>query len=138
VDMSKTYVDWAQRNMDLNGFSGSEHRMIQTDCLAWLEQQAASPERRFGLIFLDPPTFSSSKRMDKTFDVQRDHADIIRWAMDLLTDNGTLLFSNNFKKFRMNNKVMSNFSVEDDSAATIPEDFRRNGKIHRCWKIRRK
>ncbi len=97
LDLSPTYLDWARRNLELNAFTGPEHRLIQADCVDWLARQAAGPERRYGLIFLDPPTISRSKRMEADFYVQRDHTRLIRQAADLLAPNGVLLFSNNFR-----------------------------------------
>jgi len=137
VDLSNTYLDWARRNLELNGFSGPAHRLVQADCLEWLREAAekSPPELRYGLIFLDPPTFSSSKRMEGAFDVQRDHVRLIRQAVRLLTPDGILLFSNNFRRFRLDRGALEGLEVEEISASTIPEDFRRNPKIHRCWRI---
>jgi 23S rRNA (guanine2445-N2)-methyltransferase / 23S rRNA (guanine2069-N7)-methyltransferase len=135
VDLSNTYLDWARRNLELNGFSGPGHRLVQADCVEWLAGQAAGPERRYGLIFLDPPTHSRSKRMEGDFDVQRDHVQLIRDAVRLLTPDGVLLFSNNFRRFRLDRKALGDLDIQDISASTIPEDFRRNRKIHRCWRI---
>ncbi|MBS1211793.1 MAG: rlmKL, partial [Proteobacteria bacterium] len=84
VDMSRTYLDWARRNLELNGISGKAHEIIQANCLSWLEAEAARGTRHYDLIFLDPPTFSNSKRMDESFDIQRDHPDILRKAASLL------------------------------------------------------
>jgi 23S rRNA (guanine2445-N2)-methyltransferase / 23S rRNA (guanine2069-N7)-methyltransferase len=140
VDLSKTYLDWARRNLELNGFSGPQHRLIQADCLEWLKEasERRPAERGYGLIFLDPPTFSSSKRMESAFDVQRDHGRLIQQAVQLLTPDGILLFSNNYRRFRLDREALKGLEVEEISASTIPEDFRRNPKIHRCWRITRR
>lgn len=136
VDMSRTYLEWAQRNLELNGFGGRQHELIQADCVQWLEQQ--QHERvRYGLIFLDPPTFSNSKRMEDVFDVQRDHAALIRLCMNLLEQDGVLLFSNNFRKFKLDEEVTRTWHVEDLTRRTLPKDFERNPRIHQCWKITR-
>jgi len=138
VDMSNTYLDWARRNMALNGFTGSAHRFVQADCLAWLGEQARDKRApRFGLIFLDPPTHSRSKRMQGDFDVQRDHVDLIRDAVALLAEGGELIFSNNFRKFRLDREALADLQVEDITAKTVPRDFARNPRIHNCWRIRR-
>ena len=131
VDMSKTYIDWAKKNLALNGFTGPNHEFIQADCLEWL----ASEKRRFDLIFLDPPTFSNSKRMDETFDVQRDHVELLRMAAKLLNRGGDLIFSNNNRKFKMDIDSLSDLKIEDITQKTIPKDFERNPRIHNCWKI---
>jgi 23S rRNA (guanine2445-N2)-methyltransferase / 23S rRNA (guanine2069-N7)-methyltransferase len=136
VDMSKTYLEWAQRNMALNGFTGDQHQFVQADCLEWLKQGGVYKRAKYDLIFLDPPTFSSSKRMSNTFDVQRDHAAMIESAMALLDTGGTLIFSNNFRKFKLDPELEQRFAVEDITPRTLPRDFVRNPKIHHCWLIR--
>ncbi len=135
VDMSNTYLDWAKRNMALNGFTGPEHETIQADCTAWLAEQAKRGGNTYDLIFLDPPTFSSSKRMEESFDVQRDHVALIKNAMRMLSKDGLLIFSNNFRKFKLDEEALSGFRIEEISRQTLPEDFKRNPHIHRCWKI---
>jgi len=132
VDMSRTYLDWARRNLALNGFEGQQHELIQADVLVWLEEET---ERRYDLIFLDPPTFSTSKRMQDTLDIQRDHPALIRAAGRLLDPGGVLIFSTNFRRFRLDREGLMEFAVEDISRATIPKDFERNLRIHQCFKI---
>ncbi len=90
------------------------------------------------MIFLDPPTFSNSKRMEETFDVQRDHAVLLHRALRLLAPDGTLIFSTNHRKFRLDQNALSNLSIEDWSQRTLPPDFARDPKIHKCWLIRRR
>jgi 23S rRNA (guanine2445-N2)-methyltransferase / 23S rRNA (guanine2069-N7)-methyltransferase len=136
VDMSRTYLDWAKRNLALNGLAGPQHGFVQADCLAWLEEQGAAPRRRYGVIFVDPPTLSRSKRMEREFDVQRDHAQLLAMAQRLLEPGGVIVFSNNFQKFRLDPAVTQAFEVEDLSRATLPEDFARNPRIHVCFLLR--
>lgn len=135
VDMSKTYIDWAKANLALNLSSG-EHEFIQSDCLEWLATEAkhAYP-RQYDLIFLDPPTFSNSKRMEDVFDIQKGHAQLIQQAMTLLSPEGTLYFSTNFRRFVLDKGALSIFNIADISAKTIPEDFARHPKIHYCWRV---
>jgi 23S rRNA (guanine2445-N2)-methyltransferase / 23S rRNA (guanine2069-N7)-methyltransferase len=137
VDMSSVYLDWARRNMALNGFAeGRAHRFIRADCLAWL----ASPHaERYHVIFVDPPTFSNSKRMgEATFDVQRDHVGLLRSVVPLLARGGLILFSNNFRHFKLHRSAFPDLTVEEITHSTIPPDFQRNPKIHNCWKIARR
>jgi len=134
VDLSGTYLDWAQRNLELNGIHGRDHELIQADCLEWLHAQRG--RRRFDLILLDPPTFSTSKRMAWTLDVQRDHVDLIQSTAALLAPDGLLIFSNNLRRFRMAMDALPELTIEDISAATLPRDFARNPRIHNCWRIR--
>ena len=136
VDMSNTYLDWAKRNMQLNRFDGAEHRFIRADCVEWLKR--GDDGNRYGLIFLDPPSFSTSKRMDATLDLQRDHVDLIRGAARLLEPDGVMIFSNNLRRFRMERERLENLEVEDISRATLPNDFQRNPRIHNVWRIRLK
>ena len=134
VDMSATYLAWARRNLALNGFSDRKHEFIQADCLVWLDEEQ---RRRFDLIFLDPPTFSNSKRMEYTLDVQRDHVALIQAAVKLLDRGGVLLFSNNYRNFKIDSAALTGLTLQDLSRATLPKDFERDPKIHNCWKITR-
>ena len=136
VDMSRTYLDWARRNLALNGLAGPQHGFVQADCLAWLEEQGAAPQRRYGVIFVDPPTLSRSKRMEREFDVQRDHARLLEMTLRLLEPGGVIVFSNNFQKFKLDPAVTQAFDVEDLTRATLPEDFARNPRIHVCFLLR--
>jgi 23S rRNA (guanine2445-N2)-methyltransferase / 23S rRNA (guanine2069-N7)-methyltransferase len=137
VDMSRTYVDWAVRNMDLNGLRGPAHEFVQADCLTWLDSQAQLVRPPlYDVIFIDPPTHSRSKRMQREFDVQRDHAWLLATASRLLAPGGTLVFSNNFQKFRLDAALERDFVVEDITRSTIPEDFARNSRIHVCFLLR--
>jgi len=136
VDMSRTYLDWAARNLELNGIRGGRHELVQADCLEWLDQ-ALRDRRRFDLIFLDPPTFSTSKRMRQTLDVQRDHPVLIRLCVDLLAPDGLLVFSTNCRKFKLGAEGLAGLKLEDIGRKTIPKDFERNPRIHYCWMIGR-
>ena len=135
VDMSNTYLDWAQKNFDLNNLAGN-NKIIRADCSTWLEQEVKKTNNtQYDLIFLDPPTFSNSKRMEDAFDIQQDHVALIKNALALLTPAGTLYFSTNFRKFKLDEQAFSAYVVENITALTIPEDFARNPKIHYCWKF---
>ena len=136
VDMSNTYINWAKNNMALNKTTG-EHEFIQADCLEWLDHEARQPNHgQYDLIFLDPPTFSNSKRMDDVFDIQQNHVQLIKNAVALLAPDGVLYFSTNFRRFKIDKPALSGLSLEDITATTIPEDFTRNPKIHYCWRIK--
>jgi len=134
VDMSRTYLDWARRNLELNGLRGASHRLIQADCLVWMGEAAHAGEK-YDLIFLDPPTFSTSKRMQGTLDIQRDHVPMIRQAMALLRKGGRLVFSNNLQRFKLDTEALADLVIEDVSKASIPKDFSRNPRIHQCWTL---
>jgi 23S rRNA (guanine2445-N2)-methyltransferase / 23S rRNA (guanine2069-N7)-methyltransferase len=137
VDLSNTYLDWAHENLLLNGFRGNDHELHRGDCLEWLmEQEAAGP--RFDLIFVDPPTFSNSKRMDGVLDVQRDHVGMIRRSASLLRPGGRLVFSTNYSRFKFDAPALDDFAIEDISAATIPKDFERHARIHSAFSLRLK
>lgn len=133
VDLSRTYTDWAKRNMALNGFDGAQHQFLVDDCLSWLSRC----RERFDLIFLDPPTFSNSKKLDRDFEVERDQIQVIGAAAKLLARDGLLIFSTNHRGFKLDEKglVDMGLAFQDISAKTIPKDFSRKSKIHQCWKI---
>ena len=135
VDLSRTYLEWAQRSLSLNGLAGPAHGFVQADCREWL---AAAAERaaRFDLIFLNPPTFSNSKRMEGVLDIARDHPQLIDASARLLAPGGLLVFSTNAQRFRLAADLGERYSVVDVSSATLPEDFARNPRIHRCYDIR--
>ncbi len=132
VDLSRTYLDWAGRNLRHNGYeAGERHRLIQADCLQWLE--AGGDGRRYDLVFLDPPSFSTSSRMRATLDIQRDHVRLIGWLRRLLKPGGRLLFSNNLRRFRLDAAALAGWQPEDISRRTLPPDFQRNPRIHQAW-----
>jgi 23S rRNA (guanine2445-N2)-methyltransferase / 23S rRNA (guanine2069-N7)-methyltransferase len=135
VDMSRTYLDWAQRNLELNGLNREKHELIQADVLKWLKDNR---QRRYGLIFLDPPTFSRSKRMEDTLDVQRDHVTLISDAATLLEPGGILIFSTNLRRFKIDREALAGLAIEDITRKTIPNDFERDPKIHQCFRMTRK
>lgn len=134
VDMSHTYLEWAGRNLELNGLGAGDHQRIQADCLVWLKQ-SVERSRRYGLIFLDPPTFSNSKRMAGSFDIQRDHPELISLAIRLLEKEGILIFSTNARQFKLQEGGLGDCKVTDISRRTLPKDFERNPRIHYCWRI---
>jgi 23S rRNA (guanine2445-N2)-methyltransferase / 23S rRNA (guanine2069-N7)-methyltransferase len=143
VDLSDTYLAWAKRTMELNGFvEESGVRYFATDALRWLAEERRRVEGGFadpyGLVFCDPPTFSSSKKMgDRTLDVQRDHVALIGDAAALLSEDGVLIFSTNLRTFKLDRAAMAGLEIEDVTAATIPPDFARSPRIHQCFLIRR-
>lgn len=130
VDMSRTYLDWGRRNLALNGFS-DKHRLEQANVMEWLDENRGE----YDLIFIDPPTFSNSKRMEGVFDVQRDHVSLIDMAMARLARGGLLYFSNNFRKFELDASLAARYQVEEITHETLDPDFARNSKIHRAWRI---
>ncbi len=162
VDLSANYLEWSRQNLELNGYAASveapgaaahtawrgprtqlpharshAHRLVRADCLVWLREQAASnTSPRYDLILCDPPTFSNSKRMDDTLDVQRDHVELIQNCMALLARGGTLYFSNNRRRFKLDGEALQAFDISDITAQTLDEDFKRPPPPHRCWMIR--
>ena len=135
VDLSNTYLNWSKENFVLNGLTvdhvDQQHQFFASDCFEWLKEG----HEQYELIFIDPPTFSNSKKFYGTFDVQRDHNSLLKRAMNRLTTDGTLYFSNNYRGFEMDEEVQAMFNVEEISNETIGLDFKRNQKIHRAWKI---
>ncbi len=131
VDTSATYLEWAKKNLELNGFKGREHSLIREDVMEFLKTE----KRTFGLIFCDPPSFSNSKDRPMTFDVQRDHAELIGLAVSRLAKGGVLIFSTNLRRFSLDESRLAGLAVRDISGESIPRDFSRNQKIHRCYRI---
>jgi 23S rRNA (guanine2445-N2)-methyltransferase / 23S rRNA (guanine2069-N7)-methyltransferase len=135
VDLSRTYLEWSERNLGLNGLATRHHELVQADCREWLDE-AARTRRQYDLIFLDPPTFSNSKRMEGVLDTGRDHPALVDACMEVLAPGGLLVFSTNAQKFKLDAVVSERYDVQDVSVATIPRDFERNLRIHRCYDIR--
>ena len=132
VDLSATYLECASRNLARNGFTGATHRLVQADALEFVRQDRG----HYGLIYVDPPTFSNSKRAED-FDVQRDHVALLLACSDRLANDGVIVFSNNFRRFKLDTAALQErFGIEDWSAASIPFDFARRADIHGCWLLR--
>lgn len=134
VDLSNTYLNWARRNLDANGITEAKHKMVMSDCRGWLKD-FKNKDTKFDLIFMDPPTFSNSKKTHETLDIQRDHVELIELAMKHLEPEGLLIFSNNRRGFKFDESLSEFLQVTNISQETIPKDFKRNQKIHQCWKI---
>lgn len=136
VDLSNTYLNWSKQNFALNGLTvdhaDQQHQFFEADVFEWLKEG----HETYDLIFIDPPTFSNSKKFQGTFDVQRDHASLIKRAMNRLSNGGTLYFSNNFQKFELDDELSVRFDMQEITEKTIGFDFKRNHKIHRAWRLR--
>lgn len=131
VDLSKTYLDWSARNLQLNGFTDDRYSYVSADVKAFLPTVAA---QRYDLIVLDPPTFSNSQRMEEVFDVQRDHVWLIGQCLRILTPGGKLYFSTNYRRFQLDRSVLAEANVKDITRATTPFDF--EGRLDRlCYLI---
>jgi 23S rRNA (guanine2445-N2)-methyltransferase / 23S rRNA (guanine2069-N7)-methyltransferase len=132
VDLSQGYLEWASRNLALNGFGGAAHVLARGDALTLLAESRA----HYGLIFVDPPTFSNSKRAED-FDVQRDHVALLEACGRHLRADGVIVFSNNFRRFVLDADALARtFVIDDVSRASMPADFARRPRIHGCWLLR--
>lgn len=132
VDMSNTYISWAKDNFALNNLHGP-YEFVQADCLVWLARQNTA--NKFDIMFIDPPSFSNSKRMDNDWDVQRDHVALLTNAKEVLASGGKIYFSNNLRSFKIDAPALEalGFTLNNITSQTIDEDFKRNQKIHHCW-----
>lgn len=131
VDLSATYLQWCSDNLRANGLTGSAHELVHADAVRWLEAEDAE----YDIIFCDPPTFSNSARAED-FDIQKEHVRLLRAAVSRLAPGGVLYFSNNFRRFRLDEEAIGQFArCQDISARTIPPDFERNARIHRAWQL---
>jgi len=133
VDLSKTYLDWAVKNFELNGITGKTHRLVHADCMEWLRKDEGS----YDLVFVDPPTFSNSKRMQDLFDLKKTHVELLDLVSRRLGPEGTILFSTNSQRFKVDAAALPHLELRDITRATIPKDFERNPKVHQCWRITR-
>jgi len=134
VDLSTAYTKWTKMNLALNGLSLDKHAVVQGDCAAWLRESKGT----FDMIFVDPPTFSNTKKERRVFDVQREHVGLIVLAMSRLDTSGVLFFSTNYKRFVLDARLRDLFDARDISKTTVPFDFSRSRKIHMCWEIKKR
>ena len=139
VDMSATYLSWCEDNFKLNNIRSDKHKFVKANCMQWIK----SEKNKYDLIFVDPPTFSNSKSMDRVFDVQTDYIELLRDCADLLKDHGKIIFSTNYRKFKFDESLLigtklADMEIIDITEQTIPEDFARNRKIHQCWTLSKK
>jgi 23S rRNA (guanine2445-N2)-methyltransferase / 23S rRNA (guanine2069-N7)-methyltransferase len=133
VDLSANYLEWAEENLRLNGFAvGNQHQLVRADSRDFIE--SLSRERLFDLAVVDPPTFSNSKRLDDDWDVQRDHGPLLASLLEIMRPGGTVFFSTNSRRFKLDEAALGGANVREITRQTIPEDFR-NKRIHRCWRI---
>jgi len=132
VDLSKTYINWAKRNLTYNKlYDDTKHEFIQEDVLQYLK---TIPLASYDLIILDPPTFSNSKKMEDIFDIQRDHVSIINQCLNILDENGILIFSTNYRGFELETDKLLSQKIKDITKQTTPFDF--EGKLKRkCFRI---
>lgn len=134
VDLSNNYLDWAERNMHLNGFDGPEHTYIQSDIREYL--RTLPQEELFDLAIVDPPTFSNSKSTDEDWVVQEHYAELLNSVLNRLRPSGVIYFSNNYRRFKFDESWIRG-DCREITKQTIPEDFR-NKRIHRCWRIEKR
>jgi 23S rRNA (guanine2445-N2)-methyltransferase / 23S rRNA (guanine2069-N7)-methyltransferase len=134
VDLSPVYLEWAERNMALNGFAGLEHRYIRSDASVFLQEHPRQPS--YDLAVVDPPTFTNSKKMDSAWDVQRGHVELLNGVLELMSPGGLVFFSTNFRRFKFDGEAVAAEAIREISEQTIPPDFR-NRRVHRAWRIQR-
>jgi 23S rRNA (guanine2445-N2)-methyltransferase / 23S rRNA (guanine2069-N7)-methyltransferase len=137
VDLSRTYLQWARKNLELNGFAGPQHRYTQSDALQYVRD--LHPDVKFDLAVVDPPTFSNSKRSVRDWETQRDHVELLQSLLPHMTPGSTVFFSTNFRRFRLQDEALQAachqpLAIREISHQTVPPDFR-NRRIHRCWRI---
>lgn len=133
LDLSKTYISWAQDNFNLNDIPAGNHRFFRQDAISYLKNKVID---KYEVIILDPPTFSQSKKMDGDLDIQRDHTELVRQCVARLTDSGVLYFSTNRVGFKLNPELEQEFQIKDVTQESIPLDFSK-GDIHQCFAIYR-
>ena len=134
VDWSNTYLDWAQANMRLNGYTDDHHQFRRENAVGYISQVANRSKTKFDLVVVDPPTFSNSKRTEQIWDIQRDHAAMLRELSRIVEPGGSVYFSTNFRKFKLDPGALGPYRIIELSKQTVPEDFR-NKRIHQCWKL---
>jgi 23S rRNA (guanine2445-N2)-methyltransferase / 23S rRNA (guanine2069-N7)-methyltransferase len=135
VDLSRTYLDWARRNLELNGLAGPAHRLQAGDVMEFVADHR--PDAPYDLAVVDPPTFSNSKSLRRDFDIQRDYPELLRGVLEMMAPGGLIYFSSNFRRLKFDESELPGARIHEISKQTVPEDFR-NRRIHRCWAIYRR
>ena len=135
VDKSATYIDWARENLELNGFTAASHQLVRSDIREFLDRLLH--DDTWDLAVVDPPTFSNTKSADDDWDVQRDHGELLRRLAAHIAPGGTVFFSTNFRRFKLDEAALADYQIRDITRQTIPEDFR-NERIHKCWQLVRR
>ena len=134
VDLSAPYLQWAEMNFALNGIHPERHRLVHSDCMQWLKEN----NDLFDLIFVDPPTFSNTRKKSRIFDLQKDHFLLLNLAMSRLRDNGLLIFSTNYRAFALDGRLADQYNCRNISKKSLPRDFQQSPRIHQCWEFRHK
>ena len=134
VDLSKNYLEWAERNMEVNGLTDSKHNFIASDIIEFLTAAADNPMRMYDLAVVDPPTFSNSKKTSQDWEIQSRHVELLNLVHQIMRTGGVVYFSTNFRRFKFDSASLPNFECREISKQTVPEDFR-NKRIHRCWRL---
>ena len=134
VDLSKNYLEWAERNMDANGLTDTKHQFVASDILEFLASAADNPMRMYDLAVVDPPTFSNSKKTSQDWEIQSRHVELLNLVHQIMRTGGVVYFSTNFRRFKFDSAALPNFECREISKQTVPEDFR-NKRIHRCWRL---
>ena len=132
VDLSPTYIAWAQRNLKINGFEGNAHRLVQADVMAFLQSDPS--DKKYDIAVMDVPTFSNSKRTEEVWDVQQNYVEALSMLIARMSDEGVIYFSTNYRRFKLDEELLQGVKVREISKQTVPEDFR-NKRIHRCWRM---
>jgi 23S rRNA (cytosine1962-C5)-methyltransferase len=132
VDLSNTYLEWAQDNLALNALAGPKHRFARDDAMNFLRYLPAG--LAFDLAVVDPPTFSNSKKTEEDWDIQRDHAALLALLAERMSPGGVIFFSTNFRRFKLDEPTPAGLEAREITRQTLPEDFR-NERIHRCWRL---
>ena len=133
MDLNRNYLDWGRRNFKLNGLDADAHDWIRADTIDFIEQHPE--ERVYDQVIVDPPTFSNSKSTERDWEVQRDHVWLLNKIAQLVTPGGVIYFSNNYRRFKLEEDALQGMAVRDISKQTVPEDFA-NKRTHRCWRLR--
>ncbi len=133
VDRSATNLKWAEDNMILNGLWGPQHKMAQSDVAGYLDRTYRTG-RKFTLAFVDPPSFFNDRNRNVSFDVNRDHPDLIRAVLKVMTPGSEVFFSTNHQRFEPRLEGLPVINITELTPKTIPEDYR-NRQVHRCWRM---
>ena len=137
VDLSATYCSWCEKNLENNGFSGENYKVVNMDALSFIAAEKLSGNR-YDIIIFDPPSFSNSRKMKNDFDVQRDYLSVITSLQSLLVSKGTILFSTNLSSFNFDKRKFKGYQVKEITKENAAPGFSVKKNSLRSWILEKK
>lgn len=92
VDLAKRSRELSQAHFEANGLDVTNHHFVVMDVFEYFKY-AKRKNLTFDLIVIDPPSFARNKK--QIFSVAKDYHRLISQALEVLSDDGTIIASTN-------------------------------------------